>query len=194
MDDRYGTSNFSDDQLLDELMCEYVDGTMDPSIRKVFDELVNTNPTLADHCHCVAEAHQLLRNSGHHVCAPRQFQSRLRARLNAETGKIDVYGLVERQQQSHFGKYLILTVIFVLGGLALPRHNSQSLIPGARIADAQFSVAPRPPSQKMTPAAKIVRPSIALANSNIEPINVGRRTKFTTFVPTAEAELTLLSD
>ncbi|WP_243664019.1 anti-sigma factor family protein [Rhodothermus marinus] len=48
---------FSD---LDELLCEYVDGTMDPAVRQVFEEYLRTNPTLAHHVECLCRTRQLL--------------------------------------------------------------------------------------------------------------------------------------
>ena len=73
---------FSD---LDELLCEYVDGTMDPAVRQVFEEYLRTNPTLARHVECLCRTRQLLCQHG--ACrlrAPDGFQARLRQRLAYE--------------------------------------------------------------------------------------------------------------
>ncbi len=73
---------FSD---LDELLCEYVDGTMDPAVRQVFEEYLRTNPTLAHHVECLCRTRQLLCQHG--ACrlrAPDGFQARLRQRLAYE--------------------------------------------------------------------------------------------------------------
>lgn len=73
---------FSD---LDELLCEYVDGTMDPAVRQVFEEYLRANPTLARHVECLCRTRQLLCQHG--ACklrAPEGFQARLRQRLAYE--------------------------------------------------------------------------------------------------------------
>lgn len=197
MDDRYETQGFSDDQLLDELMCEYVDGTMDPSIKKVFDELVRANPVVARSCNCAREVQSILKNAGHHVCAPHQFQSRLRARLNAETGKIDVSGIVPSPTipaGSSPLRYLALITIFVCSGLVLSRHDNQQETL-ARATPFEVVDAPVMPSPRMTPARGDVAPTFAVPSTASETIQVQRRFRGA-FVPTAEAELSsvLLAD
>ncbi len=70
---------------LDELLCEYVDGTMDPAVRQVFEEYLRTNPTLARHVECLCQTRQLLcQHSACRLRAPDGFQARLRQRLAYE--------------------------------------------------------------------------------------------------------------
>lgn len=45
---------------LDEWLCEYVDGTMDPSLRRVFDKYVQANPDLKAHVERLRHTRQLL--------------------------------------------------------------------------------------------------------------------------------------
>ncbi len=45
---------------LSEWLCEYVDGTMDPSVRAVFDEYLRANPELAEHVERLCEMRLLL--------------------------------------------------------------------------------------------------------------------------------------
>lgn len=191
MDDRYETQGFSDDQLLDELMCEYVDGTMDPSIRKVFDELVRANPVVAQSCNCARQVQSILKNAGHHVSAPRQFQSRLRARLNAETGKIDVIGLTPSPaiEAPSFARYFALVAIFVCSGLVLSRHDDSQIVL-ATVASERAVQEPAPaPSPMMTPSNLDVDLSFAVSTSGSETIQIGQARR-SGFVQTAEAELT----
>lgn len=73
---------FSD---LDELLCEYVDGTMDPAVRQVFEEYLRTNPALAHHVARLRRTRELL--AQHSTCrlrAPDGFQARLRQQLAFE--------------------------------------------------------------------------------------------------------------
>lgn len=47
---------------LDEWLCEYVDGTMDPSLEAVFDEYVEANPELKAHVERLRQTRELLCN------------------------------------------------------------------------------------------------------------------------------------
>ena len=49
---------------LDEWLCEYVDGTMDPSIEAVFEQYVEANPELKAHVERLQETRELLCNCG----------------------------------------------------------------------------------------------------------------------------------
>lgn len=54
----------SKDDQLDELMCEYVDGTMDAAVRAAFEELLAADPELADQAHCLCRTRALLSSYG----------------------------------------------------------------------------------------------------------------------------------
>jgi len=76
-------------QDLDEFLCEYVDGTMDPVVREVFEEYVRDNPDLAEHVKCLCEAREALIHSS---CACRlkaDFLERLRRRLTVEQARTE---------------------------------------------------------------------------------------------------------
>lgn len=76
-------------QDLDEFLCEYVDGSMDPVVREVFEEYVRENPDLAEHVQCLCEAREALIHS---ACACRlkaDFLDRLRRRLTIEAARSD---------------------------------------------------------------------------------------------------------
>jgi hypothetical protein len=49
---------------LDEWLCEYVDGTMDPALEIVFEEYVEANPDLKAHVERLQETRQLLCDCG----------------------------------------------------------------------------------------------------------------------------------
>ncbi|MBT8400923.1 MAG: hypothetical protein KJO98_10630 [Rhodothermia bacterium] len=70
---------------LDEFLCEYVDGSMDPVVREVFEEYVLQNPELAQHVECLCQARQLLRRS-HCPCRLKaDFLDRLRRRVSEDS-------------------------------------------------------------------------------------------------------------
>ena len=127
MDDRYDPSDFecNCDQLLDELLCDYVDGTMDPATRKAFEELVSRDQSVARYLEGLREAHSLLSNTGQCVCAPKQFHSKLRARLNSETGKMDIFGVEPKSSDANTAAGLLLIVLMVIwSGVVLPKHDA----------------------------------------------------------------------
>jgi hypothetical protein len=49
---------------LDEWLCEYVDGTMDPSLEAVFEQYVEANPELKSHIQRLKETRKLLCECG----------------------------------------------------------------------------------------------------------------------------------
>ncbi len=70
--------------LEDELLCEYVDGTMDPLIREVFEEYLGLNPDLREHVECLQNTRKLLCRYGCRCHAPRDLHERLRREISCE--------------------------------------------------------------------------------------------------------------
>ncbi len=66
---------------LDELLCEYVDGTMDPAVRQAFEEYLGTDPVLAQQVECLRCTRTLLCRHGCQVRTPQGLQARVRRRL-----------------------------------------------------------------------------------------------------------------
>lgn len=73
------TSDYDKDAFsgMDELLCEYVDGTMDPSVRHVFEEYMQVNPELAEHVDNLRETRDLLCRYRCRIHAPFGFGKRL---------------------------------------------------------------------------------------------------------------------
>ncbi|HEX7070845.1 MAG TPA: hypothetical protein VF190_08560 [Rhodothermales bacterium] len=69
---------------LDEFLCEYVDGTMDPAVRAAFEEYLRLNPELYEHVQCLRETRSMLCRYGCRLRAPEALQQRLRERLGEE--------------------------------------------------------------------------------------------------------------
>lgn len=72
------------DDALDELLCEYVDGTMDPTVQAVFEEYLETNPDLAAHVRCLCDTRNMLCRFGACRCASVSLQAQLRIKLANE--------------------------------------------------------------------------------------------------------------
>ncbi len=76
----------SKDDQLDELMCEYVDGTMDAAVRAAFEELLAADPELADQAHCLCRTRALLSSYG---CrhSPHDIEAEIRCRVAMELSR-----------------------------------------------------------------------------------------------------------
>ncbi|NNE45178.1 MAG: hypothetical protein HKN37_00800 [Rhodothermales bacterium] len=145
-------------QELDEFLCEYVDGSMDPVVREVFEEYVRETPELAEHVKCLCEARDVLIHS---ACACRlkaDFADRLRRRLTAEHG--ESRDVVLPDLVSHLGylaaftsALVVMTVAAVLLGemlvndeATLLARDSQSAL--ENVQGIQFSSLFVPPSDR----------------------------------------------
>lgn len=69
---------------LDEFLCEYADGTMDPSVQDVFEEYLRANPEVADYAERLRCTRVLLCHHGCRLRAPQGLQARVRQRLSCE--------------------------------------------------------------------------------------------------------------
>ena len=79
MPDRYDqNASLPDDDALDEYLCEYVDGTMDPAVRSAFEEFLSANPALQEHVQRLQRTRAICSRQ-HCTSAPRGLQHRLRA-------------------------------------------------------------------------------------------------------------------
>ena len=72
------------ENLEDEFLCEYVDGTMDPLVRHVFEEYVRGNPGMEEHIERLRSTRKLLCRYACSCRAPSDLHHRLRNRIPAE--------------------------------------------------------------------------------------------------------------
>lgn len=84
MCERYESGVHDYSGLEDELLCEYVDGTMDPLIREVFEEYLRLNPEMKEHVECLRRTRKLLCHFGCRCRAPRDLHERLRREISCE--------------------------------------------------------------------------------------------------------------
>ena len=84
MEEGYEHSEENDFAHLDEWLCEYVDGTIDPIVREALEEYMQANPALASHVESLMETRHLLCNFGCKHKAPSRLQPLLRYRLENE--------------------------------------------------------------------------------------------------------------
>ena len=70
---------------LDEFVCEYVDGTMEPSVREAFEEFLDANPDVAAHVDELIETTSILKACADQCpCVADDFQTRLRCAVEHE--------------------------------------------------------------------------------------------------------------
>lgn len=150
---------FSD---LDELLCEYVDGTMDPAVRQVFEEYLRTNPTLARHVECLCRTRQLLCQHG--ACklrAPEGFQARLRQRL--------AYEMMREQRSLEYLSLPLRSATMLASAVALV--VILGMCTGVLLYMEQEARSPHAVVQTAQPA-----PAPAVALETLTPVSTERRT------------------
>lgn len=69
---------------LDEWLCEYVDGTMDPSLEAVFEQYVQANPELKAHVERLQQTRDLLCECGLPNEAPSDVEEKICAEVECE--------------------------------------------------------------------------------------------------------------
>lgn len=145
--------------LEDEFLCEYVDGTMDPIVREVFEEYVRANPELEDHIECLRNTRLLLCRYGCRCHAPRDLHDRLRREITCEliSGRIPFHILLADRLKgvaSVSSAMAILLLIGFLGGVTVvdtvdrsPRMASAAVVTGQNLHPSAGNrhVAPAPP-------------------------------------------------
>ena len=77
----YATSR-EEAALLDELLCEYVDGTIDQAVRAAFDECMSADKSLAERVQCLRRTRHLLKQ--YRCRDTRGVQQRVRERVERE--------------------------------------------------------------------------------------------------------------
>ncbi|TDI74850.1 MAG: hypothetical protein E2O84_05245 [Bacteroidetes bacterium] len=104
------------DNALDELLCEYVDGTMDPDVRVVFEEYLATDADLAAHVRQLCLTRNMLCSFGACKCASKSLQAQLRVRL---AGELDRKNRSSQVLSNGLGNMALLTsavgVILIVG-------------------------------------------------------------------------------
>ncbi len=120
---------------LDELLCEYVDGTMDRAVRQAFEEYLHTDPVLAQQVERLRCTRTLLCRHGCQVHAPQGLQARVRRRLAWE---------MMRPQPPYFPRAASRLDAFVAVGSVAAAVVMVSLLVGAvLLAEQPSSVADR---------------------------------------------------
>lgn len=125
-------------ETLDELLCEYVDGTMDPSVRVVFEEYLAANPDIAAKAGCLKQTRSLLCQYGCHVEAPKGMHMRLRSRLACEMMRTQPMPLMAKtaEKVAPFVTVTSAVVVMVFVGMLastffVEAHSQETDLPSA---------------------------------------------------------------
>ncbi|MFK7843909.1 MAG: anti-sigma factor [Rhodothermales bacterium] len=128
-----GEHEFDD---LDEWLCEYVDGTIDPAVCSALEEYMQHNEELAAHVERLRETRHLLCQFGCSYQAPSGLQPRLRRRLATE--------IIQESQPllGGSGTHLIVlaTLTSVVAILLIFAASGEAVAPDALPTTAQKSI------------------------------------------------------
>lgn len=121
---------------LDELLCEYVDGTMDRAVRMAFEECLSTDPVLAQQVERLRRTRSLLCRHGCQVRTPHGLQARVRRRLAQE---------MMHPQPSYFSQNALRVGVYVAAGSVIAAAVMVGVLVGTSwLAPPSTSVADRP--------------------------------------------------
>ncbi len=139
-----GDADFSG--LEDEFLCEYVDGTMDPVVREVFEEYLRMNPELNRHVECLRNTRLLLCRYGCRCHAPRDLNDRLRRQITCEmmNAQVPFHVVLSDRLRSFATATSAVALVFMVGMLAgvsvgEPNPDAVPAITLLEIRDAQKS-------------------------------------------------------
>lgn len=169
---------------LDEWLCEYVDGTMDPSLRAVFDEYLDANPALAEHVERLRRTRDLLCACGQKPAAECRATQATRDRVCGQV-EYDLLraprSLIEAAHEhptfvaAYASSVLLALVVGLWAGATLwadaptaPRHSAAS--PDASGAVAASRAAARTAKAPPAVAASPFAPPEAAAASAFWPL------------------------
>ncbi|MEZ4702315.1 MAG: hypothetical protein R2834_18415 [Rhodothermales bacterium] len=159
MTDGYHDTEDDDFSDLDEWLCEYVDGTIDPAARNALEECMRVNPALARHVQHLLQARNLLCRYGCRHQAPHGLQPRIHERLALESCLAPVHGTASLA--SRLG---MLATVSSIVALSILMGNLDAFREPDRAPHAQI-VEPQP----FRPTRSATRASYLPAHAGLRP-------------------------
>jgi anti-sigma factor RsiW len=113
---------------LNEWLCEYVDGTMDPSLRRVFEKYVEANPDLKAHIERLRHTRELLCQCRQPVdddvpeSVPESVRARVREKVECDMLRTphSLHDIVkERPMTAFVSSFVVALVVGLFAGAAL---------------------------------------------------------------------------
>ena len=106
---RYSNTSGEESALLDTMLCEYVDGTIDQVVRAAFDDCMSTDKSLRERVECLMRTRRLLRQ--HRCRETRGIHLRVRERLCRELSALQQDGVVLRSLGPFAGAGVALGIL-----------------------------------------------------------------------------------
>ncbi len=146
---------------LNEWLCEYVDGTMDPSLEMVFEEYVQANPELKEHIEQLQHTREMLCRCEEPLTAPEDVCAQVRGAVEGDLLRSP--RTVEETVREHpiatvASSMAVALVVGMFAGALLLAPPSSFDEPGASAAvRQQWEPAERPLLRSTTPSAPTFR-------------------------------------
>jgi anti-sigma factor RsiW len=143
---------------LDEWLCEYVDGTMDPSLEAVFEQYVEANPELKAHVERLRETRDLLCECGLSRDAPSEVEEQICTEVECDLLQASPSDVLQERPLFAVGLASSVAVALVVGFLvgatmvappAAPSSASTSTTP----VNTELDAAAAPPLERRPAAA-----------------------------------------
>ena len=126
---------------LDEFLCEYVDGTIDPVVCDALEEYMRMNPRLADHVRELQHTREVLLCYGVRCCKHRKSESNVPKSTDLDMG-------AREDEQHGYRTFLSFAVIalfsFALLDTSAPPPPFAPLYPPLPIQSSQLSLSQTP--------------------------------------------------
>jgi len=156
---------------LDEWLCEYVDGTMDPSLEAVFEQYVEANPELKAHVERLQETRELLCECGLSKEAPTELETEICTEVECDLlqSSMPLSEFIRNHSMATLGVVSSMAVALVVGFLVgatmvepapSPRHSAS---PQEAPATSPAPRAPLERVQAVSPGSDVplLRPSVS---------------------------------
>lgn len=177
--------------LEDELLCEYVDGTMDPVVRDVFEEYLRANPDVREHADCLRDTRLLLCHYGCRCHAPRDLHDRLRRQITCDlvNGKVPFHVLLTDRLKgaTMTSAVALLLVVGLAGGFSVMQDTDFG---SAIVSASVVTTGPdQAESQQSNSTQNTITPAFSPRMSSLGPlpasnatanITIGQRANFET--------------
>ena len=138
---------------IDEWLCEYVDGTMEPALEAVFEQYVEANPELKAHVERLQETRNLLCECGPSKAPPPDLEAKICTEVECDMLQSDasVSEVISNRPLAAFGLassvVAALVIGFLVGAMLVepsPSRLSNSTSTVDRGASGAHTTSPRP--------------------------------------------------
>ena len=148
---------------LDEWLCEYVDGTMDPSLEAVFEQYVEANPDLKAHIERLQATRDLLCECGLSKEAPAEVEAEICTEVECDMlqSSVPLSEIARNRSMVAFGVVSSVAVALVVGFLvgAMMVEPAPSPLRSASSAKASPAVPSSPPARVPLGRVQAVSPN-----------------------------------